>query len=215
MVLAVVIRVLRAYDVGAQERPAPPAQLLMSVEPAAILQAAMAEFSDLRTEIQNRSQAAWTLVNLNVTATAAILGFVLSDKADPRLLLALPIVGPALGMLFIDHAYNINNLGSYINKRIRPVVRGASGFSQLLGYEEAMDSYEEKRLLRFIPFGMPLTIIFSGVPLASLGFVVGSLDAGWAWTVWGFGLLLVATQLTLWVFFLVNPQRLDPLRDST
>jgi hypothetical protein len=185
-----------------------------SVEPDAILQAALAEFSDLRTEIQNRSGAAWTLVNLNVTATAAILGFVLSDKADPRLLLALPIVSSALGMLFIDHAYNINNLGSYINKKIRPVVREASGNDRLLGYEEAMDTYEQKKLLRFIPFGMPLTVLFSGVPLVSLCFVLGSLGTGWAWTVWALGLVLVAAQLSLWVLFLVDPQRLDPLRDS-
>ena len=153
-------------------------------------------------------------MNLNVTATAAILGFVLSDKADPRLLLALPIVSPALGMLFIDHAYNINNLGSYINKKVRPIVREASGCSRLLGYEEAMDAYEQKKLLRFIPFGMPLTVLFSGVPLASLCFVVTSLDAGWAWAVWALGLVLAATQLSLWVLFLVDPQRLDPLRDS-
>lgn len=174
----------------------------------------MAEFSDLRGEIQNRSSAAWTLVSLNATATAAILGFVLSDKADPRLLLALPIVSSALGMLFIDHAYNINNLGSYINKRVRPVVREASGSTRLLGYEEAMDTYEENKLLRFIPFGLPLTILFSGVPLASLGFAIKSLDAGWAWAVWALGLVLAATQLTLWVLFLVDPQRLDPLRNS-
>jgi hypothetical protein len=185
-----------------------------SVEPAAILQAALAEFSDLRTEIQNRSGAAWTLVNLNVTATATILGFVLADKADPRLLLALPIVSSALGMLFIDHAYNINNLGSYINKKIRPVVRDASGDDRLLGYEEAMDKYEQKKLLRFIPFGLPLTILFSGVPLASLCFVLGSLGAGWAWVLWALDVVLVAVQLGLWVLFLVDPQRLDPLRDS-
>src|SRR5260221_2433456 len=144
---------------------------------SAILQVALAEFSALRSEIKDRSSAAWALVNLDVTATAALLGFVFSKNADPKILLALPLLAPALGLLFIDHAYNINNLGSYIGKRLRQLVVEATGSADVLGYEEAIDRYEENRFLRLVPLGLPLTLLFSGLPLGGLVFVIPSLDA--------------------------------------
>jgi hypothetical protein len=183
-----------------------------SADRSAVLQAALAEFSALRTEIKDRSSAAWALVNLNVTATAAILGFVLSDNADPRLLLVLPLVAPAFGLLFLDHAYNINNLGSYIGKRLRPLIVEVAGTGGLLGYEDAIDQYEQHRLLRFVPLGLPLTLMFSVLPLAALVFVIPSLDALWGWVVWSSGLVLVAIQSSLWLIFVLDPGRLDPLK---
>jgi hypothetical protein len=178
----------------------------------AVLQVALAEFSALRSEIKDRSSYAWALVNLDITATAALFGFVLSKSADPKLLLALPLLAPALGLLFLDHAYNINNLGSYIGKRLRPIVLEAAGSADLLGYEEAMDRYEEHRFLRLVPLGLPITLLFSALPAGALIFVVPSLDAAWAWVVWAFGLLLVLVQTTLWLTFMLNPGRLDPLK---
>jgi hypothetical protein len=180
----------------------------------AILQVALAEFSALRSEIKDRSDAAWGLVNLDVTGTAALLGLVLSKNADPKLLLALPLLAPALGLLFIDHAYNINNLGSYINKRLRPLVVEATGSADVLGYEDAIDRYEKHRFLRLVPLGLPLTLLFSGLPLAALVFVVPSLDAAWAWVVWAFGVLLMLVQSSLWLIFMFDPRRLDPLRTT-
>ena len=180
-----------------------------NADPARVLQVALAEFSALRGEIKDRSASAWTMVSLNITATSAVLGFVLSKGADPLLLLALPIVAPSLGMLFIDHAYNINNLGSYIGARIRPLIVGASGEPSLLGYEDAMDTYEQRRLLRFLPFGLPLTLLFSGIPIGCLVFVVPSLHASWSWLLWAFGIGLVTTQLVLWLLFLLRPRLFD------
>jgi hypothetical protein len=177
-----------------------------------ILQATLAEFSALRSEIKDRSSAAWALVALDVTGTTAVLGFLLSKNADPKLLLALPLFAPALGLLFIDHAYNINNLGSYIKNRLRPLVVEAAGSTEILGYEDVIDKYEQHRFLRLVPLGLPLTLFFSVLPLAALVFVVPSLDAPWAWIVWAFGLLLTVVQSSLWIVFMLDPGRLDPLR---
>jgi hypothetical protein len=184
------------------------------VDKGSVLQAALAEFSALRSEIQARSGTGWTLVNLNLTATTAILGVVLSDKVTPRLLLALPLIAPSLGLLFIDHAYNINNIGSYIGARLRPIVTQAAGHNDLLGYEAVIDKYEGNRILRMLPLGLPLTLLFSGIPVAALVFVVPSLDAAWAWVVWAFGLSLVLLQTSLWALFMIDPRRLDPLRQA-
>ena len=193
---------------------------------SAVLQVALAEFSALRSEIKDRSSYAWALVNLDITATAALFGFVLSKSAESTDLLmdferlcrrtAIGSAGnrPALGLLFLDHAYNINNLGSYIGKRLRPIVLEAAGSTDLLGYEEAMDQYEEHRFLRLIPLGLPITLLFSALPAGGLIFVIPSLHAGWAWIVWAFGLLLVLVQTTLWLTFMLNPGRMDPLKKA-
>jgi hypothetical protein len=181
---------------------------------SAIIQVSLVEFSALRGEIKDRSSAAWALVALDVTGTTAILGFLLSKNADPKLLLALPLFAPALGLLFIDHAYNINNLGSYINKRLRPLVVEAAGSTEILGYEDVIDQYEGHRFLRLVPLGLPLSLFFSVLPLAALVFVIPSLDAPWAWVVWGFGALLTLVQSSLWVTFMLDPGRLDPLKKA-
>lgn len=172
-----------------------------------VLNVVLAEFEALRGEITDRASAAYTLLNLNITATAAVAGFVLSDKADPRLLLILPLLSPALGMLFIDHSYNITNLGNYINKRLRPLATAAAGDSRLLGYEEFVDKYEQNKLLRFLPLGFPLMLLFAGFPCAALVFSVIKLEHAWAWTLWAAGVLMVITYIALWTVFIIAPYR--------
>lgn len=78
-----------------------------SSSPSLVLEVALHEFVKLRDEIANRSTAQWTLLGLNATATAATSGFVLANNADRNLLLLLPVLTPALGLLFIDHALNV------------------------------------------------------------------------------------------------------------
>ena len=103
-----------------------------------LLNLTVAEFNALRGEIKDRSTIAYTLMNINITATTAIAGFVLSSKADPILLLILPLLSPALGMLFVDHSYNIDNLGATSNpgcvprRQLRLGIPMCSGMKTLL-----------------------------------------------------------------------------------
>jgi hypothetical protein len=174
------------------------------------LNVVLAEFNALRGEIKNRSSTAFTLLNINITATAAVAGFVLSDKADPKLLLILPLLSPALGMLFVDHSYNITNLGHYINTQIRPFITDITGDSRLLGYEEFVDEYEKSKLLRFLPLGFPLMLLFAGFPCTALILLVNGLDHPWSWALWGVGVLMVITYIALWTIFIIAPYRKQP-----
>jgi hypothetical protein len=178
-----------------------------------IVQAALAEFSAVRGEIQSRSAHQWTLVGLSVTVTAAVLGFVIPQGADPRLLLVLPLITPSLGMLFIDHAYNIRNLGSYIGKCLSPLIVRTTGSADLLRYEHEIDRYEANLFLRLV-FGLPLTVVFTVMPLGAMVFVIPSLDSCWTWIVWSFGLVLVLSELVLWLLFVFDPARFDPFRNE-
>jgi hypothetical protein len=87
--------------------------------PSLSVQTALAEFSILRDEIANRSSAQHTLIALNLTAIGGIRGFVLSSHADVRLLLLLPMLSPALGLLFFEHAKKI---GTHIDKVLGPAL---------------------------------------------------------------------------------------------
>jgi hypothetical protein len=76
----------------------------------------LAEYEALREEIQNRSGLQQTLVGLNVTAIAAVVGFVLSKHGSTPALLVLPPVLLTLGYLWLDHHRVIGELERYISK---------------------------------------------------------------------------------------------------
>jgi hypothetical protein len=173
--------------------------------PGLVSQIVLAEFNVLRKEISDRSAGAQFLMNLNITGAATIAGFVLSHKADALLLLLIPLLSPCLGMLYVDHAFNIQSLGNYIQKEITPLLIGITNEPRLMQYENRIDEYERQRLLRFLPFGLPTTVIFAVAPISSLIFTWPHLDYSWAWILWGSGLLLVAAYMVLWMKFLLIP----------
>jgi hypothetical protein len=178
------------------------------------LQIVLAEFQALRKEIADRSTAGQTLLNLNMTATAAVAGFVLSNKADPLLLLLVPILSSALGMLYVDHAYNIINLGAYIKNTLAPLLNKIAASSGLLGYEERIAEYEQRKVRRFLPFGLPLAVAFTVPPIGALIFSFRSLEETWTWVLWGFGAALTAIYLVSWTSFLLLPYRKRPSRSA-
>lgn len=189
-----------------QATAAPAAKTVAAVDRASVVQVSLAEFSKLRDEISGRSSSAWTLLGLNATITSTVAGFVLGG-ADPLLLLLLPLLTPSLGLLFIDHATNIRNIGEYINTHLKPLLREASTEERLLCYEEWVDTYEEQPIRRLLPFGVPLVLLFTVVPVISLAFTLTHLTMMWEWLLWLMGLAMTAVQVGFWVALLVPPLR--------
>jgi hypothetical protein len=175
-------------------------------DPESLQRMALSEFSALRSEIGSRSTAQHTLINLSITAIGAVVGFALAQKGDLWLLLLLPILSPSLDMLYLDHAINIMNIGNYINNQLKPTLR-------LMRYEEVVRSHERRRLLRVLPYGLPIFIIFAGVPIGSLIVTLSVLlkepeTEMWMlgmWTLWSIGLILVLVYLSFWLYFMVLP----------
>jgi hypothetical protein len=155
----------------------------------------LAEFSALRQEIEYRTNAQLALISLNLTAVGTLAGFFLSNQADPLLLLLLPILCPAIGMLWLDHAFTIQNIGGYIKDHL--------GF----GWEELVRTQERRKILRFFVFGTPILLMFAGVPVFALIFPWSSLKSAWTWSLWSSGVVLVAGFLWFLTAFLVQPLR--------
>jgi hypothetical protein len=147
---------------------------------------ARAEFAAYRQEILHRSSQQYTLLALDLTALTAIAGFVLSDNADRLLLLLLPIVSSSIGLLWYDHARNIDSLGTYIRESM-PVFGG---------YELQIDELEVAELRR-VPMTLALLVLLVGAPISGLVVTLHDVD-GALWALWACG-LLVSVVCTLFL----------------
>jgi hypothetical protein len=173
------------------------------VDRATAVTVALAEFAGLREEITSRSTAQHTLMNLNLTAVGVVGGTVLSQHASPLLLLLLPVVGSALGILFFDHASWIENLGRYIAATIQPIVAAAGGDRRLLSWES---DYRRgtRRTSMLLRSGLPLLVMFAAGPITASISSLAYLDHPWAWWVWSIGLMLEVVLLLLWVHYIAK-----------
>ncbi len=172
-----------------------------------LLDVALAEFKALRDEIGSRASSSHTLININAAASGVIGGLVVGNPGRVELLLLLPVLSPVLGLLWLDHAHNIRNIGDYINTTLRPQIAGAigPGGEAALGWEEHVDRYEQRVWLRFLPLGVPVLVLFAGVPVASLARTVGDIESGWQWLFWVGGALLTLSFLWLWARLILQP----------
>jgi hypothetical protein len=199
---------------GEDERDAPDRR---EPDQKALRELHLAEFSALRAEIGARSGVQHQLMALNITALAAIGGFVISDKADPLLLLMLPLVSCALGVIWHDHARNIENIGSYIKDELGPALLdtvprdpdGAQAGGDGLRYEERIDEDELRVSSRVLPLAVPLLILFGAFPATAAVFALlemlrRNVSTG-IWVVWAAGVGMIALYLWAWLVFVGAP----------
>ncbi len=171
------------------------------------LEVAMAEFKALRDEINQRATYCHTLLNINVVASGTVAGLALNNSGRVLLLLILPILNPVLGLLWLDHSFAIRGMGDYVERYLRPLVNRSAGASgQLLGWEGHLDEHEgDSKVLRFIPLGAPIAVLFAGVPAASLAFTLSTLDQVHEWLLWGLGAALTLAFVWMWGRLLFKP----------
>lgn len=171
------------------------------------LDVALAEFKALRDEIGSRATSSHTLININAVASGVAGGLVVNNPGRVELLLVLPILSSVLGLLWLDHAHNIRNIGDYINTTLRPSIVGilGEGGERALAWEEHVDVYERRAFLRFLPLGVPVLVLFAAVPVASLARTGGSVGSGWQWVLWIGGGLLTISFLALWTRLILQP----------
>ncbi len=148
-------------------------------------------FSACREEILARSAHQHTLISINLTALAAVAGVVLSGHADHRLLLLLPLLSSSIGLLWYDHARNIDSLGDYVRERL------PAGFT---GYERYIAELERKERRR-VPMTFALLMLFVATPIAGLIVPIQRVR-GALWLLWAVGVGLCgicAVLLIMWM----------------
>jgi hypothetical protein len=128
----------------------------------------LAIYNSLRDEIKTRSTAQAGLLALNVTAIGVMGGFFFGKGENPpEILLLIPMVSSVLGMLWIDHAINIANQGSFIQKVVMPALQSID-VPSIPNYEVSVRRMEKRAGLRLFVLGAPILLIFAGIPLAAM-----------------------------------------------
>jgi hypothetical protein len=89
-----------------------------SSTPPATDEIRLAEFVALRQEIAQRSSFQHGLMVLNLTVVGAVIGLVFGHDGDRALLLIVPVVGPALGILWFGNHVAIVRIGTYIATKL-------------------------------------------------------------------------------------------------
>ncbi len=100
------------------------------------LQALLAEFGQLRSEINMRAQLQAGLFALNITAIASVSSIVITGEGvDPALLLVNVFLSSLLGVFWVDHALTIERLALYIGSQLGPRIQYHSQEPLVLSWE--------------------------------------------------------------------------------
>jgi hypothetical protein len=163
--------------------------------PTDLTQVLIAEYAALRSEIAGRIAAQDAMINLFMTATAAIIGFALADRARLMLLLIVPVLAFAVRLLYQYHNIHIGLLSEYINVRLRPLAIEASGHPDVLGWEQGYARRIARTQRLRLPQGGALFALFPLSTALALILVIPALQPWWAWGPWTAGILLLIGQV--------------------
>ncbi len=165
----------------------------------------LSEFRALRDEIERRGRVQYTLITLNMTALATLLGIAFSSPEwwEPRIWLVIPILSSFLSLLHLNQDFTIATIGHYIRDKIRPKLCELTGDVEVMGWE--LWTREETRrfkIPRELTFGLAapsLYILPSMIILiATFGMVFSS--EGWMIATWIVGLILTLLSLCGWYY---------------
>ncbi|WP_162937526.1 hypothetical protein [Indioceanicola profundi] len=129
----------------------------------------MEEFKALRNEILFRASTQLNIIKLNITAMGLIAGayFTKTDLFYNRILFLIPVISPILGLLWLDNATSITNIGNFIQKDIKSDIKHILG-KEIPDFESYVRELEFKRLDRSFLIGIPVLTLFALLPLIAL-----------------------------------------------
>jgi hypothetical protein len=165
-----------------------------AASPDRVVNAALAEFTALRSEMDNANSSQQTIVNINITAAGLIFSFVLAKKADPLLLLVAAAISSALGMYIQGSWYHVRRIARYIDTTLRPLMIEYTGESKVFGWEQAVQA-RQGWWVRLVPVGLATAVLFSLIPLVVLIWVIPYLKNSTDWLAWSIAVLLFLMQL--------------------
>lgn len=149
-------------------------------------EAAIAEFNALRAEILSHLTAQTAVVGLGVTALGIIVGFVVKEGADDRLLLVVPPLGMFVILLHVAESYRMTMLGDYIRNELWPFLqKDAEG---LPSWEGRVAQYRSSKsvFVKTVVIDSPAIVLFLAASASALIWVWRPGEvlwwAGWAMT---------------------------------
>ncbi len=158
----------------------------------------LAEFNALRSEIDNLAVAHRAMMALNITVVSAVLGFVVANKANPHLLLILPLASAGIGLVYQWYVMHAKHIGDYINEVLRPVLIEYAADDRVFGWEDHLRTKTYDTLSSRLAGRLAYLLLFPSVPTATLIATSNRLDTTTYRLIWGIGLGLLLIQAGVW-----------------
>jgi hypothetical protein len=127
-------------------------------------QAALAEFSALRTEALQAFSMQWNIIALQLTATSVLVSFSLTDRSRTAFLLIIPIVSYVLNGRYLRSERLIVEIAAYIMEELSLRVPGGLGWESRIRKRSSPD-----QILRWFAHG---PLIFSVISIVTLTWTV-------------------------------------------
>jgi hypothetical protein len=184
-----------ACRVGAQplvsEHPAWRMETETSRQLVATDEVRLAEFDVLRREIAQRSSFQHGLMVLNLTAIGAVVGLVFGRNVDGTLLLVLPVLSSALGLLWFSNHVAITRIATYIGTELWIWTPSWELWLTDAKYSPKQARWSHRTLWPTVQ------LIFCGPPIAALAIGLPLHDSSCAtWALWFAGLALTVYLAT-------------------
>jgi hypothetical protein len=162
-----------------------------------VINVALAEYAALRAEVTNRISGQDRMLNLYITATAALFGLALSGHANSLILLILPLLSAATRLLYHNHNLYIRLVSAYINDQLKPLVTDHLDEPRLLGWQQRSAEYQRGPWQRRLAHPAGLALLFPVPAAVALALVAARLASPWTWLAWSSGWLLLLAQVVL------------------
>lgn len=172
------------------------------------VQVVLAEYAALRAEIAQRSTSQSQLVAtaISLAGLGLAAGSVKVEWSGAALV--VPVLCAVLGLMWGDHAVQIEKLGAYIEHVSGPHVRSLTSDPKLLAWEHVAktDMTSSPRLLARL--GVPVLAMGLVPSVPALALAIPHLDTLGEWVLLALGLVLEASFVQTW------RKVLRPLEDS-
>lgn len=124
-------------------------------------QAALAEFTALRSEALQAFSMQWNIIALQLTATSVLVSFSLTDRPRTGFLLIVPIVSYVLNGRYLRSERLVVLIAEYITKELSPQVAGGLRWEAWLRSQRS-----PSQILRWFAHGPLIFSVISFVTLA-------------------------------------------------
>ncbi|MCW3839139.1 hypothetical protein ONA70_03385 [Micromonospora yasonensis] len=148
----------------------------------------IAEYNSIRAVVAQKSSASHALVGAYLTMVAVILGFVVANRADPRLLVTVPILAASSGITILRRRQDRDAANRYVVEVLRPIAVECCGDERILTWEEFYANHRAGRSFLY-EFGLQLVFPLSGS--AALIATLPLLDSFGDWLAWLAGLIFL------------------------
>ncbi|SCL62372.1 hypothetical protein [Micromonospora chersina] len=156
----------------------------------------VAEYNAIRAVMAQKSAASHTLVGAYLTVVAVILGFVVANRADPRLLLAVPVLAAISGITILRRRRDREAANTYIRDVLRPVAVECSGDDRVFQWDDFYARQKDSRSLLY-EFGLQLVFPLSGA--VCLFVTLPLLGSVGEWLAWLTGLSFLVALVAAYV----------------